>query len=325
MKPELIVGIDVSKKTLDVCIKPAGTTFQISNDLAGFKCLRKTLNGQPTQSTLVVLEHTGLYSFRLEKFLVGHHVAYCKLPALEIKRSLGMIRGKSDRIDSTRIAQYGWLRREELNETKMPAENILKLRELLSFRAKLVKDRSSYIIRRKELKFAGNASSLEMKSHDRLINALTSEIKIVEKAIDDLIATDDQLLRTATLLQSIKGIGKIIAAYMIALTENFEKFANARKFNCYSGLAPFQHESGTSIRSRARVSHLANKEIKSLLNLAAFSAIRYNTELKEYYQRRVSEGKRKMSCINIIRSKMVARMFSIIKRQTPYQDLPLAA
>lgn len=325
MKPELIVGIDVSKHTLDVCIKPAGKTLQISNDVAGFKSLKQEFKGFGPELILVVFEHTGLYSFKLERFLSTHCIPFCKLPALEIKRSIGMVRGKTDHIDAGRIAQYAWLRRNELNSTKMSSENIIQLRRLLSLRAKLVKDRSSYITRQKEIKFTGAYQNVEIKTHERIINLFTVEIQKVEKLIDQLIVADEKLLQTTMLLQSIKGIGKIIAAYMIAYTENFEKFSNARKFNCYAGIAPFNHESGTSIRSRARVSHLANKEIKSLLNLAACSAIRFNTELKEYYQRRVGEGKRKMSCLNIIRSKIVARMFSIIKRQTPYQELTLAA
>jgi transposase len=100
---------------------------------------------------------------------------------------------------------------------------------------------------------------------------------------------------------------------------------NARKFNCYAGIAPFKVESGSSISLRARISHLANKEIKCLLNLGAASAARFDPELKEYYQRRISEGKRKMSCLNIIRSKLVSRMFAVVARQSPYQQRLTAA
>ena len=119
--------------------------------------------------------------------------------------------------------------------------------------------------------------------------------------------------------------GQILQRLKPLFQENFERFGNARKFNCYAGLAPFKHESGSSIKGRSRVSHLANKEAKALLNLAASCAIRCDQELKHYYQKRVSEGKRKMSCLNIIRSKLVARMFAVIKRQTPYQEYRIAA
>ncbi len=325
MKPELIVGIDVSKCTLDICLKPAGTTFKTNNDLAGFKVLKNLVAGQNTGNVLVVMEHTGLYSLKLEKFLKTKEILCCKVPALEIKRSLGVTRGKTDKIDAMRIAQYGWLRREELKETPMADDNIFNLRNLLSLRAKLVKDRSGYIARLKELKFAGINIDPIAKTHQEVIKTFSEQIKKIESSITTLIASDVELSQTCGLLLSMKGVGKIIAAYMIAFTENFKKFSNARKFNCYSGLAPFKNESGTSKQSKSRVSHLANKEIKTLLNLGACCAIRYNQELREYYQKRVAEGKAKMSCINIIRSKMVARMFSIIKRQTPYQDILAAA
>ena len=325
MKQKQIVGIDVSKHTLDICIKPAGMTFQITNDVKGFKDFSNKL-GFDTD-TLVVMEHTGHYSLKLERFLTGRGINYCKIPALQIKRSLGVIRGKDDKVDAVRIAEYGWLRKDQLVAWGLLAENLVELRSLLSLRTKLVKDRSGYICRQKELKNAevGSSSGVLNKCHNQIIKALSVQIKIMETQIQEVIKKDQQLKKTQELICSIKGVGKIIAAHMIATTENFKKFIDARKFNCYAGLAPFKHESGSSIKSRSRISHLANKEIKTLLNLAAFCAIRCDVELKEYYQRRVAEGKRKMSCMNIIRSKIVGRMFAVVKRQSGYQELPLAA
>jgi transposase len=160
---------------------------------------------------------------------------------------------------------------------------------------------------------------------EKLITTLTLNIKMTEQQIDDLITEHSMLKRTSDLLRSIKGVGKIIAAYMISCTNNFKRFTNAKKFNCYAGLAPFKNESGTSIKGRARVSHLANKEAKTLLNLAASCAIRCDKELKGYYTKRVAEGMKKMCCLNIIRSKIVARIFAVAKRQTPFVELALVA
>ncbi|RZJ83739.1 MAG: IS110 family transposase [Chryseobacterium sp.] len=159
----------------------------------------------------------------------------------------------------------------------------------------------------------------------RIVKGLDTEIEKLEAEIMRLIKSNQELNNTLSLLLSMKGIGLVVACQMICTTKNFKRFANARKFNCYAGLAPFKNESGTSIRGKARVSHLANKEIKTLLNMAAFCALRYDPELKAYYERRVSEGSSKMKCVNIIRAKLVARMFAIIKRQTPYQVLQSAA
>lgn len=327
MKDFLIIGVDVSKSTLDIFIKPTGVALQICNDLSGFKDWMRQLKKQcPSDvNVLIVMEHTGQYSYRFENFLRSHGIGYCKVAALEIKRSLGVTRGKNDKVDAERIANYGWLRRDILVPDPETSKEITSLRSLLSLRDKLVRDRSSYMIRLKEMKAAGTGGSFEIRIQQKTIDHYSKLIKAIEKEITKLISSNAELSATCELLRSIKGVGWIIAAYMISCTANFTRFTNARKFNCYAGLAPFKYESGTSLRGRARVSHLANKQAKTLLNLAASSAIRCDQELKDYYRKRVSEGKRKMSCLNIIRSKIVARMFAVVKRQSPYQPCQIAA
>ena len=108
--------------------------------------------------------------------------------------------------------------------------------------------------------------------------------------------------------------------FLIAYTNAFTKFNDTRKFASFCGIAPFPNSSGTSIKGRTKVSHLANKKIKSLLDLCAKSAIQSNPEMKNYYQKRIEQGKNKMSTINIIRNKILSRVFAVVKRQTPYVD-----
>ena len=329
MKQFLVVGVDVSKATLDICFKPSGVIMHIGNSSNGFKDWHKELKRwlQPETTLMVIMEHTGGYSARFESFLRNKCIDYCKLPALQIKRSLGMTRGKNDKVDAQRIAEYGWLRREILRADEPCLEGIERLKQLLSLRSKLVRDRSGYVCRVKEMKTTADYNKKDPLLHmqEKLIVTLTLHIKMAEQQIDNLLHEYSVLKRTSDLLRSIKGVGKIIAAYMICCTNNFKRFTNARKFNCYAGLAPFKNESGTSIKGRARVSHLANKEAKALLNLAASCAIRYDKELKGYYSKRVAEGMRKMSCLNIIRSKIVSRIFAVAKRQTPFVELSVAA
>lgn len=326
MKECLIIGVDISKSTLDIFIKPTGVTIKIANTPQGFKKWFSMFKKQFDSQTVVIMEHTGQYSYRFELFLRSKKIGYCKIPALQIKRSLGMIRGKNDKVDAERIADYGWLRRDRLTADQYPAETIVELRSILSLRLKFVRDRSGYITRLKEMKASGmNNHDYEIRIQQQAIEFFTTNIKMLNKKIQELIVSDGDLKNNCELLRSIKGIGWIIAASMISCTDNFRRFNNARKFNCYSGIAPFKHESGSSIKGKARVSHLANKEMKTLLNLAASSAIQYNQEMKMYYHRRVSEGKHKMNCLNIIRAKLVARMFAVVKRQTPYQEFIQAA
>jgi transposase len=97
-------------------------------------------------------------------------------------------------------------------------------------------------------------------------------------------------------------------------------FKNARALACYCGIAPFESSSGNS-NGTPKVNHLANKRIKTMLNMAAVAAIRIKGEHKEYYNRRVKNGKSKMSTLNIIRNKLLYRVFAVVNRGTPYVDL----
>lgn len=326
MKEFIIVGADISKATIDLYIKPTEEFMCIDNSLKAFKEWLKESKLLSETEVLVIMEHTGRYSRKFECFLATKGLNYCKLPALEIKRSIGMIRGKSDKIDARRIAEYGWLRRNIL-AAEVPCDNhIAKLKDLWSLRAKLVRDRSGFINRLKELKATEvKVDKFLEKIHQNYIEIFTRDIVQLEEKIKEVISANEALQKTYTLISSIKGVGLIVATYMITSTRNFTKFDNARKFNCYAGLAPFKYESGSSIRGRSRVSHLANKDVKTLLNLAASSAVRYNSELKKYYEKRVAEGKKKMSCLNMIRAKIVARIFAVVKRQSPYVEIYKAA
>jgi transposase len=329
MKQSLIVGVDVSKSTLDMFFKPSDHWLKVDNNVRGYKQWFKALKQQLSEDceVLVVMEHTGYYSRQFELFLRKHCLGYCKIPALQIKRSVGVIRGKDDKIDASRIAAYAWMRRELLSADKYPGEKMERLAAIISMRSYLVKQRSGHICRLKEIK-AGlkytNADSL-VRITLNLINQLSKDIRVLEKEIKELIYSNEALKKTYKLLISIKGVGLIVAAYMIHCTQNFYRFANARKFNSYAGLAPFKHQSGSSIKTKARVSHFANKDAKALLNLAAGCAVQHDSEMKTYYSKRVAEGKEKMSCMNIIRAKIVARMFAVVKRQTPFVPLAKAA
>jgi transposase len=145
------------------------------------------------------------------------------------------------------------------------------------------------------------------------------EIKKVEKELYRLIKADEKLAQQFSLIKTIKGVGPQTALVMIVLTNEFTLFDKWRKFASYAGTAPFSNESGT-FKGKAKISHLANKRIKTLLSCCATSAIQFNPEMKMYYQRRVAEGKNQMSTLNIIRNKILARIFVVVQRGTPYVD-----
>jgi len=282
-------------------------------------------NVNPSE-TMIVMEHTGLYSYCFERFLHKHQIAFCKVNALVIKRSIGLLRGKTDRIDAARIAAYGYQKKDTLI-AEVPVSDALKRLQILhSTRERLVRYRASLIRALKEYRHIGiPEKDIVMVSQLQLIKNFDRQIEKLMSEIEAIIEDHEPLQINFRLLQSITGVGKVVALVVIVKTHNFTRFANARKFACFCGIAPFPYESGTSVKRNARVSHLADKQMKTLLDLSAKAAIQYDKELREYYLRRTANGKSKMSTINIVRNKILYRIFAVIKRQTPFSQNYLQA
>lgn len=321
-----IIGIDVSKLTLDVFIHSLKHHFIVPNSPVGFsKLLQVIWKKIPDEkgNLFFCFEDTGKYSLTLCIFLNAEKLDFAMVPALDIKRSLGMVRGKSDIKDSRFIALYAWRKRDEIKPTIFPAGAIVRIKQLLSLRDKIVKHKIAYQNGMHDVHdyFKDGDSKFYLDVNKRVIKSLSLEITSLENEIEAIIKSDPDVQKNYKILKTIPGIGKIIAFYLIGYTHNFTKFENARKFCCYCGIAPFEHSSGTSIRGRTRVNPLANKMIKALLNMGAMSVIKHNTEFKSYYNKRVEMGHNKMSTLNIIRNKIVFRAFSVVKRGSPYIDL----
>jgi transposase len=326
MKFKESLGIDVSKKTVDVKLHCNGGFRQFENNVKGYKAMltwAEKQSGLPLDQVLICFEQTGLYSLPLTVFLTEQKITFFMESALQIKRSLGLVRGKNDKIDARRIAEYAYLRKELLKPFILPSLNILKLQKLLSLRERMVKQRAGYLGSLKEYKVMLKQKDYEplFSVHKKMAHYLSKQIEAIEKEIKALIANDVKLNELYTLMVSVKGVGLILASNVLVATNCFVGFADSRKFACYAGIAPFEKQSGTSLKVKSRVSHFANKRIKALLNLSASSAIQADPELKAYYQRRVEMGKSKMSTLNIVRNKIVHRIFAVVKRGTPYVPL----
>ncbi|MGM9478003.1 transposase [Pedobacter sp. GSP4] len=143
----------------------------------------------------------------------------------------------------------------------------------------------------------------------------------MEKRIEACWSTDERLAGLMTLIQSVVGIGPVTALEIIIATNEFININNPRAFASYSGVAPFNYQSGTSVKKRARISGIANKKIKSLLHLSAMSAVRHIPDIREYWKRKTTvEGKNKMSVLNAVRFKMICRIFACVRDNRPYES-----
>ncbi|KAF5063071.1 IS110 family transposase ISCaa7 [anaerobic digester metagenome] len=319
------IGIDVSKPFIDAAIHTARKHRRFKNTAEGF-CQMLLWVSENTnvkrQHTLFAFEHTGLYSLPLSAFLSERHLSYVLIPGLELKRSMGIARGKDDRMDAKAIALYAYRRREEVTPYTLPSKRLLELRKLLSLREKLVKQRTGFKATNTEIKgfLTRTDNAMYFAVHEAMIKALNQQILAVERQLELVIQAEEPLKRMFDLIVGIKGVGTQTALFMIAFTNGFTLFPNFRKFASYAGIAPFPYQSGISIKGKSQVHCFANKKFKSLLSSCATIAIRCNPEMRMYYQRRISEGKGKMSTLNIIRNKLLSRIFAVVQRGTPYVD-----
>jgi transposase len=326
MKTKEIIGIDVSKLVIDACIHTKQIVSQFENSNKGFIKMMKWILSNTTfltQEMMFVFEHTGMYSHQLSLFLTKEKHSFFIASGLDIKRSIGIARGKDDQIDAKRIALYGYRLKEELKSTKLPENSIIRLKSLLSLRTKLNKQRAGFKATLKEQKsiYKTKEYKIIFEVQQKMITELTKQINKINVAMKFIIDDNTKLNETYKLVTSVKGIGMQTALMMIVFTDNFSKFENWRKFASYCGIAPFPYQSGTSIKGRTKVSHLANKKLKAIINMCAISAIQHNPEMKQYYKKRVLAGKNKMSTVNIIRNKLIARVFATVRRGTPYVDI----
>lgn len=325
MKIKDTVGIDMSKLTLDAFIYSSQENTGFRNTKKGYKKLLDWVyksSDLPRESILFVFEHTGLYSHGLSVYLTSKNIPFLLVPGLEIKKSMGMVRGKSDKADAKIIARYGYRMRDEIIPTQLSNEEEQSLKRLLNLRQRLVKQRSGFKASLKEQSriLTKKKNKTLLSTQEKMINYLNKQIKKVEKEMMNVLKNNEIMYNNFKLMRSIKGIGPQTALFIIAYTANFTKFETYRKFASYCGIAPFQNQSGTSIRGKTKVSSLANKKIKSLLDMCAKSSIQHNTEMKLYYEKRIDQGKNKMSTINIIRNKLLSRIFAVVNRNEPYVD-----
>jgi len=337
MDYNVIVGIDQSKLTIDAALLMVSNheqkvTEQFENNAKGFKRMLLWIEKQSScslQEVLLCTEHTGLYSYPLSVFCQQHQLSLWLENALQIKQSLGIQRGKNDRADARRIAQYAFTHRHRAKLYAMPAKTLLALKQLLAYRERLVESRKSFKTAQGELKeFKADLSGLVIKETESLLKTIDRKIEKVNQSMLQLVKEDAPLYKQYQLITTIPAIGNITALYLLVYTDGFSRFDTWKQFACYCGVAPFDHQSGTSIKRRTRVSNLANKKLKSLLTMCALVMIKNHPEFKRYYERRKAEGKHSMSVINVLRNKLISRVFAVMKRGTayiPYEQYELVA
>jgi len=323
------IGIDISKEKVNICLrkeKKSVWEHECPNTVASIKkAIRKGMkdHGAVTDDIIVCAEFTGRYIYPLVCACDELGLFLWMEDPTRIKNSFGIVRGKDDKIDARRIAEYADRFSDKAMAYGMPDRTLASIKSKLADRDMLLEDRKRYETQLHDQKGFMDPKDYAQKSRlwNAVIKTLNRQLALLDKQLAELVASDKKISRQVELLKSVDGIGDRVALYMVAVTMGFKRFQNPRQFFCYAGLAPFKYTSGKSIHSKSKVSQRANKHIKALLHLAALSAATHmkDSEYKRYYERKIAEGKHPMSVLNVVRAKLVSRMFAVIRRNSEYQ------
>lgn len=329
---KFFMGMDVSKLWVDIAVmkvenhqKQPMTCQRFDNNTAGIKELDKWLRSLEVSfdsNTLLVIENTGVYHRMIWEYCTNKNLPIHIGNAAHIKWSLGIIRGKNDKVDSQRLCSYAYKNADELKATPKLDRIFLTLKDLYTSRNRLLTQINSIKVFLGELKGTSSKEvhDIMVEAHQSAINGLKESMAKVEAQIKGIITENNGIKTNYHLLLTVPGIGHLTALYLICCTNNFIANPSGKQLGSYAGVVPYGNTSGTSINGKDKVHKMANKELKKLLHMGAVSAITHNLEFRDYYERKTAQGKNGQSVLNAIRNKIVIRAVSVIKNQKKYVD-----
>ncbi|MDN3665757.1 IS110 family transposase [Algibacter miyuki] len=306
-------GIDISKDVFDVHGNKSGHN-QYKNDESGFKMFLKEL---PINS-LVVMEATGYYHYRLAQYLYKNGVIVSVVNPLSVKRFIQMklAKVKTDKSDSKAICEYALINEVPLYNALTDVQ--IECLQLFRLMDVYIKHRTATKNKLHGEEVLGIPSKNVYRSLKRNKKHLDKEIEAIELKLLSLVKQDGQ--EQLTLLTSVPGIGIKTALFLVVITDGFTKFETSSQLCSYVGITPTIRESGSSIRGRSRISKVGNKKLRNLLFLCSFNACKHNKACRELYQRIVNKGKSKKVALIAVGNKLLKQCFAIAKSGRPYDE-----
>jgi len=301
------VGIDVSKARLDVAEEPREQIWQADNQAASIALLVKRL--AKLKPTLIVVEATGGYEAHLVEALCSANLPVARVnPGRVRKFAQGMNwLAKTDRIDARLLARFGEKANPRL--TQLPSEQEKRL-------AALVKRRKQVLDM-----LVAEQNRLENADPDVLayilgsISTLKSQLQELDDAIQSHINQTPDLKIRQDLLTTVPGVGKVTASTLTAQLPELGS-CDRKQIAALVGVAPFSHDSG-KMRGR-RFIRGGRPPIRSVLYMAALSAIRFNPVIKTFYTRLISSGKQFKVALVACMRKLLAILNSMIRNNQPW-------
>jgi transposase len=314
------VGIDVSKATLDIAIRPTGEQFQIPNDDKEFPALVNQLKALPVER--IVLEATGGLEMLVFTHLAAKGLPVCRVnpgQARHFAQATNRL-AKTDAIDAHLLAHLGEALKPEVRT--LPGNEQLEFEALLTRRRQIV-----------EMLVAEKNRLKQYQSVKRVAKEIASHITWLEKRLQQSDKDLRQKLESSPvwracdqLLQSVPGIGDITSQTLLASLPELGKLSN-KQIAALVGVAPYARESGRK-RGQRRIRG-GRGAVRAVLYMATISATRFNATIREFYERLLKAGKKKKVALVACMRKLLTILNAIIKEQRPWREpqksAPIAA
>jgi transposase len=316
------VGVDIASASFTAC---AGTTpwklvvqpVQFDNSEEGYVSFldwMKDHNLRP-EHTVTCMEATGVYSEGLAYFLSASGYPVAVESPLNIARKFPVNASKSDFLDCVYISEYACRYADKLafwqprNEILEQVKVLLSTRQMFSVQITSHKNALHAVNRKKVL------SEVARNVHQETITQFVKHIREIDAEIRRLIDSDPTFKKTLLLLLTIPGIGLQLAAHLIIMTQYS---LDPRELASFAGISPIQHESGTSVYRGPTSRHYGPPAVRKLLYLAACSVRTHRKEFKQYFLRKVAEGKPGKLVLNNIQNKLIKIACAVLVSQKPF-------
>ncbi|WP_149240828.1 IS110 family transposase [Dyadobacter sp. 32] len=323
-----VLGVDVAQKELVVTLGRLLEDLSIelyaykvfSNSEKGFSSLltwTKKLTDSDKEVRFV-MEATGVYHQKFAYFLDAHGCALSIILPNKISNYIRTLEVKTvtDKSCSEAIARFGLERK--LDCWKRPEKTYKSLQQL-------TRERDQVVLERSMVKNQLHAESQEAEPHERSLERLKERIKFlssqekeIKKDLDQIIKQNAELQKEVEIISSIPGVGELTAAIILGETNGFELIRNKKQLTSYAGFDVKEKQSGTSVKSKPRISKKGNRSLRKAMFLPSMSAVKWDENFKNMYLRIVSKQGIKMKALIAVQRKLLELAYTLFKTKTSY-------
>ena len=304
------LGIDVAKAKLDCALRLADGKFRnktVENNSKGFNVLTEWLVKQGATTVHVCMEATGVYWEGVAEYFATQGMAVSVVNPAQIKAfgASQMVRTKTDKVDARLIAGFCFERHPDPWQAPTPSEQALRAMVLRLEALQTMRTQES-----NRLEVARDAVKDGIAKH---IAWLDEQIDVLVKTIRDHIDGDKSMKAKRAMLESIPGVGERTIAVLLAFYSNFERFSNARQAVAFAGLDPRQHESGSSVKGKPRLSKIGHAFLRKALYMPAMVTLYKTAWGKLFRDRLAAAGKPPKLIIGAMMRKLVHVAYGVLK------------